>query len=211
MWRRERRGVRQPGRTFTEGLRDHLHEVGLVRAFLGGVRREHGATLGDIVEIQERDDLYVDVDGDQLAPVQTGLAGRDQAISLANQVCGMMAALNARCEGLHLVEDILLRDADSDFDPLSLHVVLPGWTTRTAAPDFRKFAEETLNLVCPAHLRRRMIWLSYAESRTFETLWSDWRSAYQAAKNPLVEAGESDALVDASRKLRAFLNKERKA
>ena len=40
---------------------------------LSWLRREHGATLGDIVEIQERDDLYVDVDGDRFVVEANGV------------------------------------------------------------------------------------------------------------------------------------------
>ena len=149
--------------------------------------------------------VYLDLNDGTAVPVQGGFDDRMAAIATANQVCGMLAVLNANSEGLYLVEDILLRGSGERFDPLSVHVVLPGWSTRTAAGDFRQLAAETVSLVCPAHIRHRLVWLDHAETRRFEQLHLDWRQAYRAANNPLFEARDAAQLDDAATVLRGFL------
>ena len=150
--------------------------------------------------------IYLDLNDDRLVPVHAGIDDRDAAIATANQVCGMMAALNARSEGLYLVEDVLLRGETRDFDPLSMHVVLPGWSARACAGDFRQLVAETVSLVCPAHIRHRLVWMDFEETRTFERLHEAWRRAYQAANNPAFERADAETLDSACKDLRSFLH-----
>ncbi len=130
---------------------------------------------------------------------------RDEAIWFANGICDCFSELNRRAEGLYLVEDILLRGDQVAGTNLSLSVVMPRWTARTASAAFQGLAEETLHLVCPAHIRHRMIWLdSFAETREFEELHLVWRVAYRDHAAGRVDNRE--ALTEASVALREFID-----
>ena len=188
---------------------DLVKKIGLfAQKQIGALVFQRGALLESFVlaKTSAHWQIYIDLNDGRLIPVQGGFDDREAAIGAANQVCGMLAALNARSEGLYLVEGVLLRGTGGGYDPLSLHVVLPGWSTRTCAGDFRQLAAETISLVCPAHIRHRLIWLDYDETRTFEALHEAWRLAYQAANNPIVEAVGTKTLDAACEDLRSFLN-----
>ncbi|HEY9102420.1 hypothetical protein [Chitinimonas sp.] len=92
------------------------------------------------------------------------------------------------CEGLHLVEHILLRplgDAGTEtgnLPPYFLHqitVVFAGWTARGTDPAFRHLAEETLALGCPAHLLPHVLWLDVPTLARFEPAFEAWLLARQ--------------------------------
>jgi len=54
--------------------------------------------------------------------------------------------------------------------------VFPAWTGRTRSTAFRRFAEETVALNCPAHVRPQCLWLNFREMCDFENdyrLWLD--------------------------------------
>ncbi|WEF34312.1 hypothetical protein [Pseudoduganella chitinolytica] len=134
--------------------------------------------------------------GDYLLYVQAGagwrLLGRygrrADAIGSAHAAVARLAALNRQCEGLHLVEHILLRPVDPQrqppFNPAFYHarlsVVLPRWTVRCADRAFRNFVEETVRENCPAHLQPNFLWLAPAAMARFEALRDAWRAALRA-------------------------------
>jgi len=115
-------------------------------------------------------------------------AARRAAASLRLYLRGVDQA----CEGLHLVEHVLLRPLHRDagrharlrlqpgFHRLRVTAVLPGWTHRTAQPAFRRFANETLRISCPSHLTLHCMTLDVARMQAFETLHAAWLEARRA-------------------------------
>jgi hypothetical protein len=92
--------------------------------------------------------------------------------------------LNRECEGSHVIEHVLLRPtqersaaADPWFFSHRLTVVFPNWTARFQQRTFRRLAEETVQLNCPAHLRARCVWLDFEGMHTFEECYEAWLAA----------------------------------
>ena len=125
---------------------------------------------------------------------------RDKAIvQLINQVHDSREA----CEGLHLVEHILLRPktpGDPLFsvcvpkdcntcsglmDPYSFRasIILPGWLPRLFNLDYRRYFERTLRAEAPAHVHLKICWVSREDMQRFETEYFPWLSE-QAKKSP---------------------------
>lgn len=112
---------------------------------------------------------------------------RALARAWARQFRRAFVDINDRCEGLHLVEHVLLRplepdsaahaqlDLGPDFYALRLSVVMPDWTVRTHQPVFRALAEETLRLNLPVHLiAQPIVWLDYERMQHFEDDLARW-------------------------------------
>lgn len=113
------------------------------------------------------------------------------AVHLHRFVCQLQSA----CEGLHLIEHILLRpvgwpthaEAPGDeaveppmtFYAHQLTLVMPAWTARCSDPAFRKLAQETVELSCPAHVLPHLLWLEADELCQFESLYPAWLQAKQ--------------------------------
>jgi hypothetical protein len=92
--------------------------------------------------------------------------------------------LNRECEGSHLIEHVLLRPTDgrsAAVDPWffshRLTVVFPNWTARFQQRAFRRLAEETVQLNCPAHLRARCVWMDFESMHAFEECYEAWLTA----------------------------------
>ncbi|RZL40641.1 MAG: hypothetical protein EOP35_00195 [Rubrivivax sp.] len=112
-------------------------------------------------------------------------AARRGAASLRLYLRGVDQA----CEGLHVVEHVLLRPLHREasrhaklrlapgFYRLQVTALLPAWTQRTAQPAFRRFARETLRISCPAHLALHTLWLGAAPMGQFETVLAAWLEA----------------------------------
>jgi len=106
---------------------------------------------------------------------------RADAIAAAGALRDSLCQLNDACEGLHLVEHVLLRpltasnipSQDSDCN-LRLTAVFPDWTVRTAQEGFRRLAEETLHINCPAHLDLHVVWLNPDQMLEFESAYQAW-------------------------------------
>ncbi len=88
-----------------------------------------------------------------------------------------------KCEGCHIVEHILLRplndsshgtDVPHDFYAFKISVLFPAWTPRFENPEFRKLAEETVRLNCPAHVLPEISWLNFVKMQEFESLYQRW-------------------------------------
>lgn len=128
-----------------------------------------------------------------LGPDETGrwwvigsFRNEDAARRAAASLRLFMLHLDQECEGLHLLEHVLLRPVREvspehqqlklppHFHRLRITAVLPGWTTRTAQKNFRQFARETLRSHTPAHLSLSMQWLSLDDMQAFETLYEEW-------------------------------------
>jgi hypothetical protein len=112
------------------------------------------------------------------------------------------------CEGCHVVEHILLRPLSKnshitkvpdDFYSFRISVLFPAWTPRFENPEFRKLAEETVHLNCPAHVLPVFYWLDEKKMGAFETHYRGWLEIK-------CDAGASDAHIDeCSQKLIEFL------
>jgi hypothetical protein len=132
-------------------------------------------------------------DSDQLLD----LGRYDDAEAAGRAAAALRRALlaeTAMSEGLHVVEHILLRprpecDAANALS-LRLTVVMPGWTARTARPDFRAFAQNMIRAECPAHLLVRTLWLDHADMLCFEAAMADWLAAL---RHHMVTGGEPAA------------------
>ena len=115
--------------------------------------------------------------------------------------------LQQESEGMHVVEHVLLRplapggrahaalDLKAGFHALRITVLMPGWTTRTRQPAFRRFAQDTLRINCPSHLSLQCLWLEPDAMQRFEACWVVWlaaREALSAAPDDAHLAAEAD-------------------
>ncbi|MFK2891637.1 hypothetical protein [Dyella flagellata] len=94
--------------------------------------------------------------------------------------------LQLECEGMHLIEHVLLRplsgsdpDIPDDFYRYRVTAVFPAWTARGHSASFRRVAMETLTLNAPAHLRVQTLWLDAAAMTRFERSYAAWLEAKQ--------------------------------
>lgn len=116
-------------------------------------------------------------------------ASTGDAISAAHASVASLVTLNRQCEGMHLIEHVLLRPRQDEvggvggaavpaaFFEARISLVLPRWTLRCADSDFRNFVEETVREHCPAHLHASFLWLAPALMAQFEDLQTHWRTA----------------------------------
>jgi hypothetical protein len=135
---------------------------------------------------------------------------QDEAIGSANDLRRFFIRLNMESEGLHIVEHTLLRptgenapqsDATNDFYSFRLSVMFSGWSARFHDESFRRLAEETVQLNCPAHLYPEFHWLDFSTMSEFENIFSDWLTA-RAEKE-----SDSEKCDSASTKLIEFLTR----
>ncbi len=118
-------------------------------------------------------------------------ADADEGARIAEHLRRFLVHLNHESEGLHLVEHVLLRPTGrgdghrhlgvtDDFYPMRLSVVLPDWSVRTASADFRRFAQETVQINAPAHVLASCCWLDFGRMERFEQHWLAWLQARMA-------------------------------
>ncbi len=110
-------------------------------------------------------------------------ASWEEAAMIAAQLRASLLGLNQQCNGVHLVEHCLLRPCalgrtgdPSDY-ALRATLIFPGWATRSYLGDFRRFAEETVQINFPAHVRAQCLWLDFDAMRAFESCYRDWLQA----------------------------------
>jgi hypothetical protein len=113
------------------------------------------------------------------------------AFRAANHLRRFLVNLNVESEGMHVVEHVLLRPSlpptngtaplPTEFLSLRLTVVMPAWTARGQTAGFRRLAEETVQINCPAHVLPGVLWLGYADMETFEKQYAKWLAARLAA------------------------------
>ncbi|MBE1160675.1 hypothetical protein [Dyella acidiphila] len=124
--------------------------------------------------------------------------------------------LQLECEGMHVLEHVLLRplagsdpDITDDFYAYRLTAVFPAWTARGHDASFRRVAQETLALNAPAHLRIQTLWLDAAAMQRFERCYAAWLEAKQLHCAAMLAADGADAathrLEDWTRMLRWLL------
>ncbi|MDW7693778.1 hypothetical protein R9C00_03390 [Flammeovirgaceae bacterium SG7u.111] len=112
---------------------------------------------------------------------------------------GILKMVN--CEGVHLVEHILLRPSSTADTLLPIHidktcyeealqeeestmgdpysfwvsVVIPYWTERFRQMEFRKFFEDTLRKEAPAHVALKICWVDPRQMCNFESAYQEWK------------------------------------
>jgi hypothetical protein len=113
----------------------------------------------------------------------------DEATRAAEALRRFLLHLGLASEGLHLVEHVLLRavgaspghaalqDLPADFYAQRLTAVFPSWSARCHDPNFQRFAAETVQLNCPAHVASHCLWLGYGEMLHFEARYEKWLQA----------------------------------
>lgn len=136
----------------------------------------------------------------------------------ANRLRRFLLELNREAEGMHVVEHVLLRPVGAgaaagevippSFLSLRVTVVMPLWTARGQDPAYRRFAEDTVSLNCPAHVHPRCLWLGFEAMAQFEWRWERWLTAKLAATRARAGAGEQrleQALAEADEAARAVV------
>ncbi len=176
-----------------------------------GVRAER-YRIGRCPQSSDGDESYVVAfsDGEdrwwRLATVE----GRTRAEHAARALRSTLIRLNVNCEGMHLLEHILLRPFAGgerhftktpdwnealweNFYPLRFSVMLPAWTARCRDPNFRLLAEETFALNAPAHTFGQCLWLETDEMSAFEQSHGEWLRL-RRDRNATVEAIDAAAV-----------------
>ncbi len=135
---------------------------------------------------KEKFQLFLKADNNVRWLYLTSYSNINEAVSAANDLRNFLIDLNVRSEGLHIVEHILLRPEsklrheesqspeDFDFYTFRISVVFPSWTARFHNKEFRKLAEETVRLNCPAHIYQEFYWLDSKKMYEFEILYKKW-------------------------------------
>lgn len=155
-------------------------------------------------------------------------ARRDVAVAAAHAAVAELADLNRRCEGMHIVEHVLLRpglarEGDGRHEPgeglgnpgfyaAHISVVLPRWTLRCADRGFRNLVEETVREHCPAHIQPGFLWLGPAHMAEFEALHEAWRGALRSwhMDDAATRGRHGRSLHDAAGALVHFLREHRR-
>lgn len=120
------------------------------------------------------------------APGGAEEAGWLQAMADAVALNRFAQALERGCEGLHVIEHLLLRplagtaahaEVPATFHAHQVTVVLPGWTQRARRTAWRDLAAETLAVNVPAQLQLRCLWLDPDAMQVFEAHLQAWLQA----------------------------------
>lgn len=98
---------------------------------------------------------------------------KEKLTRLCNYLHCFLTRLNRESEVMYVVEHQWF----SPPEPLSLTIVLSGWTARMKDEGFRRRCRELIGDRIPAHLTLRFCWLPFGKMRTFETHWREWRRA----------------------------------
>lgn len=123
----------------------------------------------------------------------------------------LLCRLQRECEGLHLVEHILLRPVSGnegkqpvwddgaglpeDFHAHRISILLPGWTARGASQSFRDLVRDAVSENVPAHLMANVLWLDCAQISLFERVYAEWlemRQQYCASLCTGTEAAKAE-------------------
>ncbi len=98
---------------------------------------------------------------------------------LANILREHLAHLNRSCEGVYVVEHLLLRPTEKHLsleDSIScqVSVIFPSFTARCADIGYRKRAETVVQQQCPAHILAECFWLDFSQLCGFEQCYMQW-------------------------------------
>ncbi|HEY8023223.1 MAG TPA: hypothetical protein VIF60_01565 [Burkholderiaceae bacterium] len=182
-----------------------------------------GVNLSNYVLMRKGEQVAVGFRVRESAPVSqlSERADTRQATLFAHQFRNALVQLNLQCEGLHLVEHLLLRplgpdaigqenaNVPPDFYACRVSVIFPGWTARFSNREFRKSAEEAVCRNLAAHIFPDFFWLDFADMHIFEKYQHAWRTALRQLGQVKRDTIDFDAINSASDKLIAFLQKKR--
>ncbi len=124
-------------------------------------------------------------------------------------LCAAFKHLNIAGEGLYLIEHCLLRPQDGSlhenpnlpetFYAFTISVIFSGWSARCSDIEFRKLAEETVRLNCPAHILPHCLWLSFEAMQDFEARYAAWLDVRRQ------DPSDAEKCAQAARALAEFL------
>jgi hypothetical protein len=99
--------------------------------------------------------------------------------------------------------------ADDTFYSHRITVFLPNWPLRFQSNEFKLYAEQMVQENCPAHLSANCIWLSAYDMKSFEKMFSEWKSLKRSfhAQERAPDAGPVGALDEASETLKHFIER----
>ncbi len=102
----------------------------------------------------------------------------------------------------HVVEHILLRTSKGSthkdkkipdaFYSFRISIIFPGDVLPFSKPEFRTLAEETVYMICPAHIHPEIFWLDDAKTAQFNALHETWLEA-KCATRPQAEMTDETA------------------
>lgn len=104
--------------------------------------------------------------------------------------------INIESEGLHVIENILLRpniveDNDLYFYNCRVTVIFPNWPKRFQNIKIREEIENWINNSIPIHLKADIIWINHIDMKKFEYKYYDW---WIKKNNPEISREELDAI-----------------
>ena len=91
---------------------------------------------------------------------------RSRVEDWANRVRQTFVQFNQAAEQIWLVEDITMRTEGGNFTAFEASVLIPGWTARTQNPSYRRYVEDLIVRLAPAHVFVRPLWLNPAQMKT---------------------------------------------
>jgi len=103
---------------------------------------------------------------------------------------------------MHIVEHVLLRPSGAsayntkipdNFYSFRISIIFPSGPQRFANSEFRKLAEETVRMNCPAHIHADLFWLDAEQTHRFDTVHEAWLERKRAAEP---NGGELDAAAE---------------
>lgn len=138
---------------------------------------------------------------------------RSAALEAARDLQAWLRALNRACEGVHVLEHVLLRPEGgtvgpevagrsaqelwAHFYPHRVTLVFPAWPARCRDGGFRTLAEETARRNAPAHLHLACHWLDPSDMADFEGRLRRWLVARaDASADPEERDAAAGALVE---------------
>jgi hypothetical protein len=118
---------------------------------------------------------------------------------LANILREHLVLLNRSCEGIYVIEHLLLRPEvqpahglktpqanalEEDFYSFRVSIIFPGFTARCADIGYRKRAQEIVTEQCPAHIHSQCHWLDFAQLCEFEQSYMQWLELRRSGFRP---------------------------
>jgi hypothetical protein len=147
---------------------------------------------------------------------------KETAMADASEFAGEFSSDCNDPEGLHLIEHILLRPRDENFDLMQvcLHgcdcpceidpysfqasVVLPYWPGHFDNSAFRQYFENKIREEAPAHIKLKICWLNNDLMREFEIRYKKWIETL--ADYSFDKSSKIDAFIDANNKMIEILS-----
>ena len=111
---------------------------------------------------------------------------KSDAMARVNALRATWRAMHEAAEHACLIEDVLLREADQDFEANRCRLLLSGWTARTRRTSYRSYVAELVQQLAPAHVVITLHWLSQTQMAAFQAL----RSALEVPETHATARGD---------------------